>query len=179
MRSKVYMVTVELDDGTTSDVMEFEGASNSPFRGGLPMTLRLDEPDDIDVAQLEYLQQNVLSCDVTGQTFRFRFRYDLHGTAHWHGQFFVLDVLGGECVLRLAGLGDFDRSVGQTYKADKVSLREGIAAHKKRAKDLEEGRRTARPRTYSLVLDTSWSDLTAEDLKHALDLFKVAEVMMS
>lgn len=154
-----------------------------PPRTGLPITLRLDEPDDIDTAQVKFLEREVLSCrdNVSDQTFRFRFRYDLHGTAHWHGDWFILDVLNGECALRLAGRGDFDGSVGQMYKSDKAAnLREGIAVRHKHAEDLAKGRRTVgSPRGYSLVLDVPWRSLSAKDLKHALDLFRVAEVMIS
>ncbi len=154
-----------------------------PFKGGCPVTLRLDEPDDIDAAQIGYLEKMILSCraDVADQTFRFRFRYDMHGTAHWHGQWFILDVHEGECVLRLAGRGDFDRSDGQMYKVDKASDFRGVlVARRNYAKDLQDGKRALTgPRNYSLILDVSWSILNAEDLKHALDLFKVAEVMSS
>jgi hypothetical protein len=171
MSSKVRVITIELDDDEPKE-------EKPPFKGGRPITLRLDEPDDIDAAQLEYLER-ILCQDMTGQTFRFRFRYDLHGTAHWHGQYFILDVLEGECILRLAGQEDFDASDGRTYKADQFNLREAISARKKHAQDLLDGKRFAKPRTYSLVLDVSWLTLTATDLKHALDLFKVAEVMIS
>lgn len=177
--AEVSVKTIDISLGDLFPETERAGQEER-FRGGLPITIELDEPGDVDAAQTAYLEGYVLRrrAAVEDPTFRFRFQYDLHGTAHWDGKWFILDVAGGECVLRLAGLGDYDESDGRVYKRDRGDLREAIAVRRKHASDFQKGRRTASPRSYSMILDVSWRNLTGKDLKQALDQFRVAEVML-
>lgn len=162
---KIKAITIELDEIPTED-------QAPPFTGGLPLTLVLDEPGDVDAAQTAFLEGLLArNRDSAGMStsFSFRFRYDLDGAAHYHGPDFVLDVLLGSCLLRRATKEDHDGF--QNGRRDQRDYRTVLAQNRV----LYEND----PRDYRVPLNSAWVDLTAAELKVALDMFKVAEVMMT
>lgn len=135
----------------------------------LAIDLDLDEPGDAGPAQARYLGDILAEHrDQEGSAFAIRFQYHLDGTSHWHGDMFVLEVEGGQCLLRYANSDDTSEHVRQ---------RELRFAKRW----LVPGKPLATPdlRRFAVELEAPWIELGGEDLREALELFRVAAVMNS
>ena len=134
------------------------------------VSVELDVPVDVESAQSRYLDSIVAEHrSQEGRAFAVRFQYRLDGTSHWEGDLFVLEVEDGSCLLRYAGAGDTSEHVSQ-----------------REARLMRWSRRPAGgppavpgPRRFAVELEAPWVGLRGEDLRAALELFRVADVMNS
>lgn len=135
------------------------------------VSVELDDPEDVESAQVRYLDNTLREADPPelAQRFSFRFQYDVDGTSHWNGDLYVVEVEHGSCILRHAAADD---SGGQIEWWEQRDLR--------RAKYLRpQAKPGVQPARVAIRLEASWKDLDGASLHEAFDLLKVAMVMGS
>jgi len=133
------------------------------------VSVELDSPVDVESAQSRYLDSIVAEHrSQEGRAFAVRFQYCLDGTSHWGGDLFVLEIEDGKCLLRYANAGDTSEHVSQK----ELRLRH-------RWKPPGGPPAVPDPRKFAVELEAPWAELRGGDLRAALELFRVADVMNS
>lgn len=135
------------------------------------VSVELDDPEDVESAQVRYLDNILREAEPPklARGFSFRFQYDVDGTSHWNGDLYVVEVADGDCVLRHA---DADDAGGRPTWWEQRELR--------RAKYLRpQAAPGSKPARVAIRLEASWRDLDGTKLREAFDLLKVAMVMGS